>query len=122
MKSNPVFLELVPPLLLVTLLLLFLNPFDWWMPSVLVAVLLCVFLLIFSIFALFFLKERAEDERDNVHRMFSGRMGFFSGALVLVVGVIVQEWQGRLDPWLVYTLIAMILGKIFGREYSKRKW
>jgi len=48
-------------------------------------------------------------------------LGFIVGAGVLVVGIIVRSLEHKLDFWLVITLTAMVLAKIVGLIYSRRK-
>lgn len=63
--------------MLVVLLLAVLNPFHLFMPSNLEMTLLCFIVAFFGIFAVFIFKERVNDEREELHRSFSGRVAFF---------------------------------------------
>ena len=119
MKNNlsEVFISIV----LIVLLALFLNPFSWFMPSMLVMTLLAVLLIAFFIFAAFVWREKAGDEREQTHQMLAGRVAFLVGSGVLVLGIIIQEYQHALDPWLVYTLGAMILAKVGTLLYGRKK-
>jgi len=112
--------EILVPVLLIILLVLFLNPFGFWMPTALVMTMLCFLVIIFLIFGVFLWKEKAGDEREQVHKMLSGRVAFLVGAGVLVLGIVVQEYRHNLDPWLIYALTAMILAKIGTLWYSRR--
>ncbi len=121
MKNN-LLQEISVSVVLIVLLILFLNPFGFWMPSVLLVVMVCVLVVVFAIFASFIWRENAKDERENLHKMTAGRTAFLSGTAVLVIGIIVQSFQHKLDFWLVLTLGTMILAKIVGLIYSRRKY
>lgn len=75
----------------------------------------------FFIFSSFFWKEQAGDEREHLHRLFAGRVSFFIGTAVLVVGIFFQSLSHNIDPWLIYALIGMIVGKLLTRLYSEWK-
>lgn len=87
----------------------------------LVMTLLGCLLFIFIVFGVFVWKEKGGDEREQTHRMFAGRVAFLAGAGVLVLGIIVQELQGKLDNWLIYSLVVMILAKVIALKYSREK-
>ncbi len=119
--KNKLTSEILVSVLLIVLLALFLNPFQWFMPSMMVATLLCILVVIFLVFAIFMWKEKTHDEGEQVHKMLAGRVAFLAGAAVLVVGICVQEAQGKLDPWLLYTLAVMILAKLGTFLYGRSK-
>jgi uncharacterized membrane protein YgdD (TMEM256/DUF423 family) len=64
-------------------------------------------------------REQASDEREVVHIGKAGRWSFFSGAAVLVVGIVVQAMQHNIDPWLLYALSIMVLAKLISRTFHK---
>lgn len=104
--------------ILVVLLALVANPFHWWMPSMMLMVVLVGILAAFAVFAAFILREGVRDEREAMHRMFAGRVAFLSGAAVLTGGIVYQELYGTLDVWLVVALVVMVLTKIGTILYS----
>ena len=106
-------------LLLIALLVVLLNPFNFWMQSTLLMVILAVFVALFAFYISFFWREKASDEREELHRMVAGRYAFFAGSGVLILGVVVESLQHDLDAWLVFALLAMIITKVIGRLYSK---
>lgn len=73
-----------------------------------------------GIFAAFVLAEGGGDERDETHRAFAGRIAFFLGSFMLIIGIIVQTFAHALDAWLVYTLVAMVAGKVAARIVAAR--
>ncbi len=114
--------EVVIALVLMVLTVLLLNPFNFWMPDMMVVGMLGCVLVLFGLFASFILREKTVDERDNMHRALAGRNAFLSGALVLMVGIIIEGYQHAIDPWLVVALIVMIIAKIATRIWSDRNY
>ena len=113
--------EIIVSSVLIILLILFLNPFDFWMPTILLMMMVLGLVVVFAIFASFIWRESARDERESLHKMMAGRIAFLAGTAVLVIGIIVQSFKHKLDLWLVLALGAMILAKIIGLIYSRIK-
>jgi len=120
MKNNLV-QETTVSIILLILLFLFLNPFNFWMPSSLVMMMVLGLIVVFVIFASLFWRELAQDERENSHRMRAGRIAFLVGTSVLVLGVIIQGVKHAVDIWLVVALGAMVLAKISVLVYSRAR-
>jgi hypothetical protein len=118
MKNN--IKETIITVCLITIAILLLNPFHFWMPDMMVMAMLAVALVIFGIFASFILREHIVDERDGFHRTLAGRNAFLAGSAVLMVGIVVQGYTHSVDPWLVIALIVMILVKIATRLWSDK--
>jgi cytochrome bd-type quinol oxidase subunit 1 len=117
MKNN-ILKEGAVALILVSLLIVILNPFKIWMPDMMhVAVLAAVFV-VFSILAIFILRERAIDEREASLRMLAGHASFLAGGAVIILGILVQGFQGAVDSWLIVSLVAMVVVKIGTRIYG----
>ena len=120
MKNN--FLqEIFISLVLIVLLISFLNPFGFWMPTILLMMMVLGLIVVFSVFVSFIWRENARDEREGLHKMMAGRIAFLAGTAILVIGIIVQSFKHELDFWLVLTLGTMILAKIIGLIYSRTK-
>lgn len=113
--------EICISLVLICLLILFVNPFGFWMPTILLTMMVLGLIVVFSLFAIFLWRENARDEREGLHKMIAGRIGLLVGTAVLVAGIIVQSFKHELDFWLVLTLGIMILAKILGLMYSRMK-
>lgn len=61
------------------------------------------------------------DERENYHRLSTSRNAWLAGSGVLIIGLITQALAHSIDPWLVYTLVIMILVKVISRIYQSQK-
>ncbi len=118
MKNN--IQETIVALVLVILLLLILNPYDFWMPNMAHMSALGLLLVVFIAYAAFSLREEVTDERDTLHRMFAGRAAFITGTTILTLGVFLGALDGTLDKWLVFTLVGMIIAKLSARFYTDR--
>ena len=119
MKNKAFLSELIISSVFIILLVLLLNPFGFFMPTTLLMMMLTGLVVVFAVYASFFFKETALDEREGLHKMLAGRVAFLAGTGTLVVGIIVQSFQHNLDFWLVATLGIMIIAKIIGRIYSQ---
>ncbi|MDR3519868.1 MAG: hypothetical protein P4L63_03220 [Candidatus Pacebacteria bacterium] len=118
MKNN--IKEIIVATCLVVITILLLNPLRFWMPDMMVILMLALALIIFGIFATFILRERIFDERDGIHRTLAGRNAFLVGSAVLMLGILVQGYSHSIDPWLVIALILMIIVKITTRIWSDK--
>ncbi|MFT5037022.1 MAG: putative membrane protein [Candidatus Azotimanducaceae bacterium] len=113
--------ELIIPVVVVLLSVAFLDPFMVLMPSMLVYTLLALLLAVFAAFALLVFKEVAEDEREDTHRAYSGRVAYFVGAGMLVLGIGYQVlFLHEVDPLLVVVLTGMTIAKYASLAYAKR--
>lgn len=97
------------------------DPMHWFMPTMLQMAALAGLVAAFALLAVFLVREEARDEREEQLRQTSGRIGFLAGAGVLVVAIVVQGYLDMLDHWLVYALLAMILGKIGARIWAEKQ-
>ncbi|MCR4329357.1 MAG: hypothetical protein NUV65_02310 [Candidatus Roizmanbacteria bacterium] len=101
------------------LLFLLTDPFMLFMPNTLHMIILVILVLLFGLFSIYIWKEKARDEREELHRNIAGRFAYLAGAAILLVAIVVQSFQHRLDPWLLGALSGMISAKIIGILYSK---
>ncbi len=118
MKNN--IKELFVTLGLVVVAILLLNPFQFWMPDMLIMSMLVCILVLFAVFASFVLREKSGDERDNQHKALAGRNAFLAGSAVIIIGIVVEGYSHVVDKWLVVALIAMVLTKIITRLWSDK--
>lgn len=122
MKNNLIFNELTLSVILVILLVLFLNPLDFLMPSPFVMMLIIFLIALFGIFTAVIWREKPKDEREGFHGMYAGRLAFLTGSTILVIGIIMQELRHVTDPWLIFALVGMIIAKIVGFLYGQKKY
>jgi cell division protein FtsW (lipid II flippase) len=120
MKNN-LLQELLISGILIMLLVLFLNPFDFWMLTALLMMMVLGLVVVFSLFASFVWRENHRDEREGLHKMMAGRVAFLVGTALLALGIIIQSFNQNLDPWLVFTLAGMIVAKVFTLIYGRIK-
>ncbi len=118
MKNN--LKETIVTVCLIVIAILLLNPFNFWMPDMMVVGMLAVALVLFAMFASFILREKIVDERDMLHRTLAGRNAFLVGSAILMLGIIIQGYNHSVEPFLVITLIAMVVVKIGTRIWSDR--
>ncbi len=114
--------EIITATILIGLAFLLLNPWDFWMPNMMLVSLLALALVVFAFFASFILRERPFDERDEAHRTLAGRAAFLVGSGVTILGIIVQAISHSVDPWLVFVLSSMVVVKIGTRFWSDRNF
>ena len=76
---------------------------------------------LFALVAVFVWRERAGDEREELHRMMADRFAFLVGSGALVILIIYQSYHHSLDVYVPIILLLMILTKITGRIYSRLK-
>ncbi len=105
---------------LIVLLIFAVNPMHFWMPDSAHMMLLAALVGSFGALAVFILRERPRDEREEAHRAVAGHSAFLVGAGVLLVGVILQGLQGDADPWLGAALGAMVAVKVGAHLYADR--
>ena len=118
MKNNNKEIILTLAILCMTILLL--NPFDFWMPNMMVMCILASILALFGLFAGLILREKSEDERDDMHKGLAGRNAFLVGSFVIIVGITMQGYAHNVDPWLVLALTAMIATKLITRIWTDK--
>lgn len=121
MKNN-LSLETVLALGTLVALLLLVNPGGWFMPDMFVMTLVCVAALLFFLFMGFVFAESVHDEREELHRYIAARLGYLGGASVLMVMIVIQEFQHTDNDALVYALGAMLLAKVLGMMYAKKRY
>lgn len=110
-------IEIIIGVILLGILVIFLNPTHLLMPDSITLMLILGLLIGFLGFIGLVWKERANDEREVSHIAKAGRLSFFSGATMLVIGIAVQAFQHEVDPWLLYALFVMVFTKLISRAF-----
>lgn len=118
MRSN--FLgEIVLSVILVGVLIFFVQPVYHMMPDVMYPLMSPLLVIIFILLAATLWKEAPGDERIQLHKLIASRFAYFAAITTLVIAIIYQTTQGKLDAWLVITACVLLLAKIFGTVYAK---
>jgi len=104
----------------VVLLLLLTDPFMYWMPEQMVMAVLAGASVLMCFWMGFVAYERAADEREVQHRMFTGRVAYLAGIAVLTVALLVQGLAHSIDPWIATALAVMVLAKLLAHAYISR--
>ena len=112
--------EIVVIGVLIILIILFVNPFYFWMPDSLEKVMLAGMIIVFGIFSNLVLKEKPQDEREKDHLMKSSRAGYLAGGITLMVIIVIQALQGEVDEWLLAALGVMVLVKFIVSLYNQK--
>lgn len=117
-----IFNEITVSILFLLLLALFLDPLMIFMPSGFVYAVIVGAIVVFAAFAGLVWRTRPADERDEVHQMKAGRLGYLLGTGVLLAGIVLQALVDHaVDPWLVAGVGAMVLGKLAGIYWAQKR-
>lgn len=115
--------ELLIPLGIIALTLAFLDPFMLLMPASLVYVLILLLLVASLSYSLLIWREKALDEREEMHRAYAGRVSFIAGVGILILGIVYQTLiVHEVDPVLVAAVAIMTLAKYFGHRYAQNRY
>lgn len=112
--------ETIVTVSLVVIAVLLLNPFHFWMPDMMVMSMLAGALVLFGAFASFVLREETVDEREEQHKSLAGRNAYLVGSGILMLGIVAQGYTHAVDPWLVLSLIGMVVAKLATRHWSDK--
>jgi len=96
------------------------DPFMYWMPSMVQMTALTIAAALLAAFAGFILREGAGDERETVLRMHAGRAAYLSGIAVLTIALVYQGFTHSIDPWIPLALATMVLAKLIARSSAER--
>lgn len=110
-------IEIVISVILIIILISFLKISQLTMPMNIEFSLIVFLIILFLAYTTNIWKELPRDERDEQHQLKAGRTSYLIGAGVLTLGAIYQLTQHEVDPWLIFSLIIMILVKVISRIY-----
>ncbi|MGH7237068.1 MAG: hypothetical protein ACREGF_00860 [Candidatus Saccharimonadales bacterium] len=108
-------------LAIIVALILLLNPFHFLMTSALNLTFIMILAVAIIAFAVFAWREKPRDEREALHGLQAGRLSYFVGGGVLVVAIIVQSLEHRLDLWLALALGAMVITKLLVNAWNHNR-
>lgn len=115
-------IETLLSVILLVLLLVLLNPLGLWMPDSMHMMILLGVVIVFAVFSVFVYREKAQDEREVLHRFIAGRFAYLIGTSILVLGIVYEALNHVYNTWLIITLVAMILAKMIGVMYGKMRY
>ncbi len=107
--------------ILVFLLICFVNPFDFWMTDAVHMTILGGIVAVFAAFAVLLWRERAIDEREQLHRFIAARFAYIASATLLLLGTVIQAFSHKIDPWIPSILAGMVFAKVAGRFFARRQ-
>lgn len=111
--------EIIGGVVLVGLLVLFVNPFMFWMPSMLTYCAIGLILIGFGVFGGMVWREQPRDEREEFHAMRASRMAYLAGLAVLVVGATYQALTNMVDVLVFAAIVVMVFVKLATRLYAR---
>lgn len=111
--------ETITGAILIILLVLITNSGNLLMPSTLDTMLTISITAVFIFYLAVIWKEKTKDERELSHKLNAGRWAFLVGSTLAVFGIVIESASHNVDPWLLYTVIAMIITKIISRLVSE---
>jgi len=118
MKSIIVEILLVAVLLVLTVTTL--NPVS--MPVGMHLAVISALIALFAAFAVFFWREKGEDEREVMLIQKSDRIAFLAGATTLLIIIVYEGVFLHMEtPWVLIALTVMVIAKIVGYIYSERR-
>ncbi len=109
-------LSLIIVALLAVVLFTLVDPFMYWMPSMVQMTALTIAATLLVVWVAFVLREGQGDERETQLRAYAGRTAYLSGVSVLTLALLVQGFRHAIDPWIPLTLIAMVAAKLYARS------
>lgn len=89
----------------------------FWMPMMGEMVVLLAVTMLLMVWAGFVLQENAADEREVLLKMHAGRVAYLSGLAFLMLALLVQGIESRIDPWIAGALAVMVVSKLLTRLY-----
>lgn len=102
-------------------LFLLTDPFMVLMTTRLQMLVLLLASLLLALIVAFVITEKAQDERDHLHRMEAGRAGYSAGLIVLIIALVVQGLAHHIDLWISATIAVMLLTKFGTRVFDAFK-
>ena len=115
------FVETISAIVILGIAILFLNPGRLSMPDSMQSMLILGLIVAFLTFAAYVFREKSSDERESMHILTAGRISYLVGVGTLILGIIMQALDHKIDPWIVIALCAMVFSKLLSRIYSHFK-
>lgn len=114
------FFHILTAFVLTVLLVLLSDLFMIWMPKGAQMVILLSLTVTVCLWAGLVVYEKAEDEREILHRLQAGQVAYVTGLSLLTTALVVQGINHAIDPWISGTLLGMVLSKLVARLFTER--
>ena len=121
MKKYRAALDFILILSLTLVCALALAPKSFVMPNSAQMLILTILLGFISAFLVLLWRENPRDEREAVNQASASRAAYVVGAVVLIIALIIQSLQHKIDPAVPLALLAMISTKVFIQRMMDNK-
>jgi cobalamin synthase len=106
-------------LVILVSLLLSSNLLSGFMPSSIAMLAIALFVAALCLFAVLIWRESPRDEREAYVLLYSDRLGFVVGAIILSIGLVGAALRHESTTFLALVLSAMVLAKLLGKYLHK---
>jgi cobalamin synthase len=121
MKKYRAALDFILILSLTVVCALALAPKSFVMPNSAQMLILTILLGFIATFLVLLWRENPGDEREAVNQASASRAAYVVGAVVLIIALIIQSLQHKIDPAVPLALLAMISTKVFVQRMMDNK-
>ena len=121
MKKYKAALDFILILSLTVVCALALAPKSFVMPNSAQMLILTILLGFISAFLVLLWRENPRDEREAVNQASASRAAYVVGAVVLIIALIIQSLEHKIDPAVPLALLAMISTKVFIQRMMDNK-
>lgn len=121
MKKYRAALDFILILSLTVVCALALAPKSFVMPNSAQMLILTILLGFIATFLVLLWRENPRDEREAVNQASASRAAYVVGAVVLIIALIIQSLQHKIDPAVPLALLAMISTKVFIQRMMDNK-
>ena len=121
MKKYRAALDFILILSLTVVCALALAPKSFVMPNSAQMLILTILLGFISAFLVLLWRENPRDEREAVNQASASRAAYVVGAVVLIIALIIQNLEHKIDPAVPLALLAMISTKVFIQRMMDNK-
>jgi len=100
-------------ILIIILALMLLDPFMVLMPGSMPMFVILLLVVLFAAYSIFIYREKARDERELINRMAAARTAWLIGAGATLAGIVYEGLTRHMvDKWLIFALVATVIGKL----------
>ena len=121
MKKYRAALDFILILSLTVVCALALAPKSFVMPNSAQMLILTILLGFIATFLVLLWRENPDDEREAANQSSASRLAYVVGAVVLIIALIIQSLEHKIDPAVPLALLAMISTKVFIQRMMDNK-